>query len=642
MAELTFTRIDEPPKEAEPAVSFKKIEPPSFWEGLGTGLLDKGYGALQLGARVPVAPEGAMFAPDMPKYEETVKAVDEKVREREKTLEKEGYNKGWGRTVGNILGDIGITAPLMFTPGGAASLAGRVGTSAALGAAGGGVSGALQPATGGNVGAEKLGQIATGVGLGAALGAPIGAVEHIVAQHMIPIGNRAIQAITGVLNKNAKMGGPSAADAIATVAKANAEGTPLTLLDVGGAPTRALGGSVTRKTPEAAALGEQFMEERAKGSAGRLEGSVSELVHGGPSAFQTDQVLQAAQVANARPLYQQAEALQNIWSPRLQNFLDDPEIQSGLTVGARLERINSLAEGRKFDPTQMGIEFDVDGNVKLLKVPNLRLLDMAKRGLDARIAAERQMDGRLSVLGRELAGLRRAYMKEIDELDTNGVYRAARDAWAGPAGARDAIEFGKSIFRHPEREAAAKEFTEMSPANQEFVRIGVAQELRDRVMRAGVDGRQRRDILNTEYLREQLRPIFRSEEDYDKFIKTVSDENLMRFVYGNVLKGSQTAQRRTIDESGPDLQQATHAFGLAHSTGKGSLSGMIYHGAQLAKERIARPNHALNEEIAKRLFSTAPEMTPKPVEPMSYQWQAAPPVVGGVAGDAATKAMGLR
>ena len=35
-----------------------------------------------------------------------------------------------------------------------------------------------------------------------------------------------------------------------------------------------------------------------------------------------------------------------IWSPRLQQFLDNPRIQQGLAVGMKIERDTALAEGR--------------------------------------------------------------------------------------------------------------------------------------------------------------------------------------------------------------------------------------------------------------------------------------------------------
>jgi hypothetical protein len=138
--------------------------------------MDKIYGAAQLGSGAIIDPppvaytaeQAAAVAPE--RRAETVKAVDESVRAREKTLEREGYNKGWGRPIGNIVGDIAITAPLSLIPGAApASTLARIGQGARLGAAGGVISGATQPVSGQSYGAEKAGQILTS-GIGGAVG----------------------------------------------------------------------------------------------------------------------------------------------------------------------------------------------------------------------------------------------------------------------------------------------------------------------------------------------------------------------------------------------------------------------------------------------------------------------------------------
>jgi hypothetical protein len=181
MAELTFTRIDKPDgeKAADAPITFTPVppvEPPSFMSGVGTGLMDKVYGAAQLGAHL-APPDEATGAPL------DTQALDERVRAREKTLESEGYNKGWGRTVGNVVGDIGLTAPLSFIPGGApATFLARAAQGARLGAAGGGIAGATQPVTGENYAGEKAGQIALSAGGGAALGGAGGALASAIAK----------------------------------------------------------------------------------------------------------------------------------------------------------------------------------------------------------------------------------------------------------------------------------------------------------------------------------------------------------------------------------------------------------------------------------------------------------------------------
>lgn len=169
------------PSKTDKPTRLSDVTAPSFSEGFGTGLMDKVYGALQLGSRAPVVPEALPFMSpeDLEAANAAPKAVDEKIRQREKTLEAEGYNKGWGRTVGGIAGDIGITAPLAFLmpEAPAATMLGRVGQAALTGAAGGALTGAVQPVTQGDFAAEKAKQVIGGGITGAVVGAPFGALS---------------------------------------------------------------------------------------------------------------------------------------------------------------------------------------------------------------------------------------------------------------------------------------------------------------------------------------------------------------------------------------------------------------------------------------------------------------------------------
>src|SRR5215472_10893733 len=84
-------------------------QPPSFASGFGAGLVDKALGALQFGAHATVdAPPIAYTESQQQAAQvqpEAARALDTRIGEREKVLDVEGYNRGWGRTVGNVAGD---------------------------------------------------------------------------------------------------------------------------------------------------------------------------------------------------------------------------------------------------------------------------------------------------------------------------------------------------------------------------------------------------------------------------------------------------------------------------------------------------------------------------------------------------------
>jgi hypothetical protein len=162
-------------------------QPPSFAQGFGAGLMDKIYGLGQIGAHATLDPPPIAYTAEQEKANqvqpEAAKAVDVQLQQREKQLEKEGYNKGWGRTVGGIAGDVALTAPLsIIAPEmGGASLMGRVGSGIVQGAMGGAISGAATPETSGDFAKGKAGQLVRGGLEGGAGGGAFGALSHALS-----------------------------------------------------------------------------------------------------------------------------------------------------------------------------------------------------------------------------------------------------------------------------------------------------------------------------------------------------------------------------------------------------------------------------------------------------------------------------
>lgn len=405
-------------------------------------------------------------------------------------------------------------------------------------------------------------------------------------------------------DENAKAGGLTAQQALDDINKSS---SPKMLADVGGEPVRALGGNVARQPGPARAVADRNLTQRDQGAPARIDAEIDKRIAGGPSMFQTAKALVQARSGAARPLYEAMEKLQNIWSPRLQQFLDSPEIQKGLARGFNLERIDALAEGRTFDPTQMGVDLDAEGNIKLVRAPNMRVLDIAKRGLDAMIGDERNDFGQLSTNGRSYEKLRRAYIGEIDALDKDGLYRQARQAWSGPSASLDALTAGKAIFQgNRTGEEIAAEFNALSPGDQEFYRVGVADKLRERLHSAGLSSDESKAIIRSEMVKRQLAPIFRSAKEYDAFVDTIADERQMHGTKTGTLGGSATAKRLAEDESAdlPDLHEwAT----IGHTLSKGNVTGAIAQtlvkGWRAMRDKVAKPDPEVNEWIARALFT---------------------------------------
>ena len=544
--------------------------------------------------------------------------MDEAVRQREAQIQTErganAKNIDWSRGLGNLLSPMNFIAPAVIGP--------RAGLAANLvrGAATGAAAGAQQPATGESFVQEKATQIGLGAaigtgmsGAGAALGKGIDAFgSYLSRNYPENITSQAVQKILKRFSQDEKAGGPSAKDAIDLV---NESRKPLMLADVSGRNVKGLAGNVARAPGESAAFAEKAMTERDIGksvygprtpaqmsAAERLSQDINEHVFGGETMHQATEGLLISRSAASRPAYDAAHELQNVWSPRLQEFINDPAMKAGLARGWEIERLQSLAEGRPISTTQMGIDLDVEGNIKLVAAPNMRLLDMGKQGLDAMIADERnELTGRLSARGVALNQMRQAYIKTVDDLDTTGTYKKARETWAGYSQSLDSVKAGRASLNasvSPEENAAFVDG--LSEANKEFYRLGVADMLRERLAKAGFSSDDAKSLIRSPWMRDQLRPAFRSPEAFDSFVDSVTAESQMFGTKARTLGGSQTAERRAEDLSPDHFEKGASILSKLANGHPFRAVAEMYH---TYRDLGLKPNPEVNAAIARILFT---------------------------------------
>ena len=414
--------------------------------------------------------------------------------------------------------------------------------------------------------------------------------------------NKAVSKVTTRLEQ----GGTTAADAIKQVNEGNAAGKPMTLADVGGKPTERLAGSVYRSGGEASNTVSEFLNKRDEAAGARLDQDISQYVHGGQGMYRTTQHLFDARAAEGKPLWEQVRAMQGVWSPRLQEFLENPELKKGMAQGYRIERDESLAEGRPFDPTQMGVDLDAEGNIKIISAPNMRVLHMGKVGLDMMVEEAKDKFGRPTNISVALDKLRRSYLKTIDDLDTSGIYKRARDAWGGRTTSLMAIKDGRDIFSSSPDQIAS-DFAKLSTNDKEFYRIGVADKLREQLGKTGVSGDEAKSILKNPWVKKQLAPIFPTPGEFDAFVDQVTRESRMFRTNVKTMGGSQTAERLEADnETGDNLMGAAD---IGKSVIGGEWLSAIRKAIRMKRDLGLRQDPALNERIAKLLFSTEPDLT---------------------------------
>jgi hypothetical protein len=248
----------------------------------------------------------------------------------------------------------------------------------------------------------------------------------------------------------------------------------------------------------------------------------------------------------------------------------------------------------------MGVDLDPEGNIKFVDVPNMRVLDAGKRGLDAMIADERNpVTGRLSQRGVSLDQFRRSYLNELDGLDRSGTYAAARSAWAGPSASMDAVRSGQAIFNRRPEEIAA-EVARLSPGDMEFYRLGAADAIKEKIARTGMGGDEAKRLIGNQYTRQQLRPLFDSDKQYDRFIDAVTAENRMFETRQRLIGGSQTAERLAEDHAPEGAMGHAVRGTVALAEAAPGAAGLSYMKALGALSRGESP--AVNAAAVRMLF----------------------------------------
>jgi hypothetical protein len=439
-------------------------------------------------------------------------------------------------------------------------------------------------------GQEKFEQIVSsvmwGLGLGAA-GEKISEGAKWAVEKFWPLakGTKDEQAVATVvdrMNRDAKYGGPTAAQTMQLLAASRGSMTaleklgpaeikkPLTIADVAmrKGTVRGLAGKMAR-SPGGKGRSVAFLNARDENEAveQRIEGDIAHNIWAGLSTYKVGKYLNDARKAASNEAYEKLDSMTGIWSGRLDAFTKDPDIQKGLNVGFKLARREALARGTLFDPTMLGVDIPLDNpeGITITKTPNMRVLDMGKRGLDA-MAREARRNGNLTEAS-SLEALNHSYVAEIDRLDKDGLYKAARKAYAGPSRALDLMEMGENIFKN-KAEYNEDLASKLAPGEIEYVLAGIAEEMRTRLGSAslGVDANEAKRLLNTRTARKQLRAFLPNKKAADEFIDAVANEDLMAGAKGELIGGSQTAERFAEDENLGLLQHGARIFhhGVQH------------------------------------------------------------------------------
>lgn len=428
----------------------------------------------------------------------------EKARDAERESLKTAKEQYPGST---MAGEIGGALAM---PGGAmvqgATLPARIGRGAVVGAGYGTLSGFGE--------GEGLSDSATRAAIGAPVGAAIGAVAPPLVEGVVQAAKRLGQpianAVRGAINPDSEaarrvvsaidrdiQSDPSAVNRLAPREFADAvrDGTPASIMDIGGETTRALARSAANTSPEGRDILNRAVNDRFESQSGRVTDWLDRTFGPSDTGLTREALQDAARRAN-RPAYARAyrEGDQPLWSDELQRLVGSPDVVAAMKSAAEKGKSRAIADGfggfnSSVDVTPSGVVSFTKGKNGVPTYPNLQFWDYTRRELsDASQAAYRAgRDGEGSVLG-QLAG------KLNGELDTLvPSYQSARAGAARFFGANDALEAGgKFLNSNTPLPEARRALTAMSAAERDLFRQSYVQSLTQKIESAP----DRRSVLN--------------------------------------------------------------------------------------------------------------------------------------------------
>jgi hypothetical protein len=429
---------------------------------------------------------------------------------------------------GEVAGAVGSTLLAAPAVGAAAAATGlsklpMVAKFAGLGAAEGALAGS---------GNAVEGDRASGATTGALIGAPLGAAVPYATKAIAKGANAVRTAMSPEANVSADLAraiardGDDAASLMARTNNASIDRPGVaTLADAGGENVRGLVERVAQTPGAGRTQVVPALTQRQQGQAMRLSGDLKNLTGTSRSAVEAVNDTIAARAQAAKPLYDEAFAVDVAGNPQVVDVFMN-EVSTGW--GRSILNSGTL---KKTLQTEYGIT-ETPGPQHLMAV-----IDAWKKSADDIIRAEPG-----SNKSRVLQQMLGRVLPVVDE--ANPAYAQARAAWSGPSRYLDAIDSGRNVLSTKESaEAFAARFKSMSPAEQEAERIGAVSAI---IGRMGNDSAKLGDM--TKYLRSpevrgKISALMPTEEAAQSWTRKLDFEVTSSEMTGRALGNSATARR---------------------------------------------------------------------------------------------------
>jgi hypothetical protein len=370
-------------------------------------------------------------------------------------------------------------------------------------------------------------------------------------------------------------------------------GDEATVADAAGRNTNQLLDTLATLPGKTKDSAEQLIHSRQAGRAGRLIASAEENLGTQGQRLSPHLDRWAADRATASaPIYNQLRQI---------NVQPSNDLRS---VVQAADDLGALGEARKM-ATANQQRFGLDPAYP--QAWNMGDLDHVKQGLDQLIAKQwNAAEGKLTPLGASYQGLKNRLTTELDSATTDpktgaSVYKAARDAYAGPSAIIDAAQQGR-LALSKDGSAISNLTSDLSDSEMQAFRLGAFESLRNKL---GKEGGQT-EILKMwkePATREKLQAVFGDETAFRQFSADVAKEARLKSLE-SVGRGSQTAARQ-YGAGDLDMSALTDAGGAVAAAKTGNALSALG-SAKSAWNRVATPQ-LVRDQMGEILLSKGAE-----------------------------------
>lgn len=598
---------NDPVAKPKPDVGRGRAALEGYLSGASGNFSDEVYGASKAsglpeilgGFRAPVGAARLAYEHLTGQPGDATKTYDQAVAEKRGVQQTAQEQYPGTYLAGNVGGAVVLPTGRLMT---AATLPGRIGQGAAVGAGYGAIAGAGE----GTTVEDRLSRGAVGGATGAAVGAAAAPVVEGALQLGRAAINPVINAVRGAFNPQNEasrrvvtalqrdaQADPNAVNRL-TPGEYRAEyqaGNPVAVMDMGGETTRALARSAANTSPEGRQALNTTINDRYESQAGRVSAWFRNTFNFPNARAQQEAIDQAERTVN-RANYARAyhEGRNTLQSPGLDQLATAPAVQDAMRAAARNVQDRAVTSGQGPGTS----------------ANNLQFWDHVRRELTDGASAARRA-GRNEEAGR-LTGLANNLNRELDRLVPS--YQQARAGAARFFGAENALEAGQNFVRqnlaNPE---ARRALAQMTPTERQLFQDGFVSRYIESLNGTGDRRNILNQIANSPQAREKLQ-IALGPQRAGELEARLRVEGIMDLARGAV-QGNSTTARQLAELGFAGGAGSLGAYG-AYNIDPAQMTYAAVAGALLAGRRGI--DQRVSRQVAQMLVSADPQVVQRGVQ----------------------------